>query len=85
LVYPQLSSKGLDVIGYYVQNSDGRRAFQAREDALTHAHKLSREGAAAAALRAGATQPQVTIEEVIDGLDTYRIRAKAIGNPRLAG
>ena len=54
----------------------------------THRHTscarcLSRERALGAALRSGADNPQVTVEELTDGLDTYRVRAKAVGNPRL--
>jgi hypothetical protein len=83
LVYPRLSAEGLDVVGYYVQTSDERREFEAGGDALAHARALSQERALGAALRSGAENPQVTVEEVADGLDTYRIRAQAVGNPRL--
>ena len=41
------------------------------------------ERALGAALRSGADNPQVTVIEETDGLDTFRIRAKAVGNPRL--
>jgi N-methylhydantoinase A/oxoprolinase/acetone carboxylase beta subunit len=84
LIYPQLSRSGLEVFGYYVQASDGRHEFEELDDALAHARALSQERALGAALRSGADNPQVTVEELTDGLDTYRIRAKAIGNPRLA-
>jgi hypothetical protein len=83
LVYPRLSSSGLEVIGYYVQTGEGRSQFEEAEAALAHARTLSHEHTLGAALRAGADNPQVVIEEVADGLDTYRIRAKAMGNPRL--
>jgi N-methylhydantoinase A/oxoprolinase/acetone carboxylase beta subunit len=119
LIYPMLSSSGLEVLGYYVQTSDhgdwrtsrggqqtgrgdrrtgrgdrrtgrgdrrtGRLEFEELEDALTHARALSKERALGAALRSGADNPQVVVEQLTDGLDTYRIRAKAMGNPRLAG
>jgi N-methylhydantoinase A/oxoprolinase/acetone carboxylase beta subunit len=84
LVYPHLSSSGLEVLAYYVQASDERLEFQALDEALIHARKLSQERALGAAIRSGADNPQVTITEITDGLDTWRIRAKAIGNPRLA-
>jgi N-methylhydantoinase A/oxoprolinase/acetone carboxylase beta subunit len=84
LVYPQLSRSGLEVMGYYVQASDGRAEFEELGDALAHAHALSQERALGGALRSGADNPQVTVEERTDGLDAYRIRARAIGNPRLA-
>jgi hypothetical protein len=64
---------------------DERLEYEELGDALNHARKLSRERALGAAIRAGADDPQVSIEEMTDGLDTFRIRAKAIGNPRLTG
>jgi N-methylhydantoinase A/oxoprolinase/acetone carboxylase beta subunit len=98
LVYPMLSSSGLEVLGYYVQTSDhgdwrtsrgdrqtGRLEFEELEDALACARALSEERALGAALRSGADNPQVVVEQLTDGLDTYRIRAKAMGNPRLTG
>jgi hypothetical protein len=84
LIYPKLSREGLEVLGYYVQAHDERREFEELHDALHHARALSRERALGAALRSGADNPQVTVEESTDGLDTFRVRAKAIGNPRLA-
>jgi N-methylhydantoinase A/oxoprolinase/acetone carboxylase beta subunit len=83
LVYPRLSGEGLDVVAYYVQASNDRQEFEEVEFALAYARSLGRERALGAALRSGADNPQVTVEEIVDGLDTYRIRAKAVGNPRL--
>jgi N-methylhydantoinase A/oxoprolinase/acetone carboxylase beta subunit len=83
LVYPTLSKSGLEVFGYFVQASDERTEFEELSDALVFARDLSRERALGAAVRSGADKPQVTVEELTDGLDTYRIRAKAIGAPRL--
>jgi N-methylhydantoinase A/oxoprolinase/acetone carboxylase beta subunit len=90
LVYPQLSKSGLEVFGYYVAvpgadptTGDWRREFEELSDALAYAHALSQERALGAAIRSGADNPHVTVEELTDGLDTYRIRAKAVGNPRL--
>jgi N-methylhydantoinase A/oxoprolinase/acetone carboxylase beta subunit len=84
LVYPLLSKEGLEVFGYYVQASDERYQFEELSRALAYARDLSEERALSAAVRSGADSPQVTVQERTDGLDTYRIRAKAIGNPRLA-
>jgi len=83
LVYPRLSGSGLEVMGYYVQTSEGRQQFEEVEQAVAHARDLSRERALGAALRSGADNPRVILEQVTDGLDTSRIRAKAFGNPRL--
>lgn len=84
LAYPHLSPSGLDVIGYYVQARDKREEYEDLEEALACARHLSQERAMSAALRSGAENPQVIVEETSDGLDTYRIRAQAVGNPRLA-
>jgi len=83
LIYPKLSRTGLEVFGYYVQASDERIEFEELGEALAHARALSQERALGAAIRSGADNPQVTVKETTDGLDTYRIRAKAMGNPRL--
>ncbi len=84
LVYPRLSRSGLEVLGFYVQANDGRFEFEELDEALAHARSLGQQRALGAALRSGADNPEVTITELTDGLDTVRIRAKAIGNPRLA-
>ncbi len=84
LVYPHLSASGLDVIGYYVQARDNRDEYEELDEALALARQLSQERALSAALRSGADNPQVLVEELSDGLDTYRIRAQAVGNPRLS-
>ncbi len=83
LVYPQLSSSGLDVIGYHVQATDERRDFEEPDEALAYARELARERALGGAVRSGADNPEVVVETVSDGLDTYRVRAKAMGSPRL--
>jgi N-methylhydantoinase A/oxoprolinase/acetone carboxylase beta subunit len=83
LVYPRLDSSGLEVVGYYVQASDERHEFEAAAEALAHARRLAEERALGAAIRSGADNPQVMVETSADGLDTYRVRAKAVGNPRL--
>lgn len=84
LVFPRLSESGLDVIGYIVQARDERQEYEDLDEALSFARQVSQERALSAALRSGADNPQVVVEESNDGLDTYRIRAQALGNPRLA-
>ena len=64
--------------------TDGRLEFEELNQALDHARILAQERALGAAIRSGADNPQVMLEQAVDGLDTYRIRAKAVGNPRLA-
>ena len=90
LIYPKVSRAGLEVLGYYVTVPSAeptarheRHEFEELSEALAYARRLGRERALGAALRSGADNPEVTVEELTDGLDTYRIRAKAIGNPRL--
>ena len=84
LIYPRLTKEGLEVIGYYVQTRDELEEYEVLGEALDRARGLSQERAMAAAVQAGADSPQVVMEEVLDGLDTYRIRAKVMGNPRLS-
>jgi N-methylhydantoinase A/oxoprolinase/acetone carboxylase beta subunit len=83
IVYPRVSNNGLEVTGYYVQTKDERQVFEDASDALAHARALSHERALGAALRSGADHPRVIMKEKTDGLDTYRIQARALGNPRL--
>ena len=86
LVYPRLDQSGLEVMGYYVQTSEDRKDFDEEEldDCLRYAKDLAHERALAAAVRSGADNPEVVVEMETEGLDTYRIRARAMGNPRLA-
>jgi N-methylhydantoinase A/oxoprolinase/acetone carboxylase beta subunit len=84
LVFPHLSPSGLDIISYYVQAREKREEFAELVDALAEARRLSTERAMNEALRSGADNPRVIVEELSEGLDTYRIRAQALGNPRLA-
>ncbi|HSM57133.1 MAG TPA: hydantoinase/oxoprolinase family protein [Candidatus Sulfomarinibacteraceae bacterium] len=83
LVYPRMSGEGLDVVGYYVQASDNRHEFETEVAALRCARELCRERALQNALRSGADNPQVLLEETPNGLDSYRVRARAVGSPRL--
>ena len=91
LIYPKVSRDGLEVFGYYVAVPSAeptaveeRPEFEELGDALAYARRLAQERALGAALHSGADNPEVTVTELSDGLDTYRIRARAIGNPRLA-
>ncbi len=85
LVYPKLDKTGLDVLGYFLQSSGERLEIEELQDALKAAREICQEVALNAALRSGADQPQVVMNETSDGIDTYRIRAQAIGKPRLSG
>jgi N-methylhydantoinase A/oxoprolinase/acetone carboxylase beta subunit len=84
LVCPELDAAGMEVLGYYTQSGDGRESFEELAPALEHARGLAHERALGGALRSGADNPQVVVSETTDGLDTYRVRARAMGKPRLA-
>jgi N-methylhydantoinase A/oxoprolinase/acetone carboxylase beta subunit len=83
LVYPKLSKAGLDVIAYYVQSTNGRKEYEDLNDAMAALREQVRENALQAAVDSGADNPQVMLVEISDGIDTYRVRARATGNPRL--
>jgi len=83
LVYPHLSAEGFEVLGYYVQAGEGRYPYETLEAALAQARALTREQSLAEAGRAGALNPQVSVRQVENGLDSFRIQARAVGTPRL--
>lgn len=83
LIYPHLSAGNVHVIGYYVQTREDREEFEELEDAITHTKVRASERAKSAALRSGADNPQVIIEVIQDGIDSFRVKAKAVGKPRL--
>ena len=80
-VYPK--SRGMHVVGHYVQISGQRKSFPDVDQALRYARKISEENALAAAGAAGAMDPHIEIEQLPDGAESYRVRARAIGNPKL--
>lgn len=85
LIYPHLSAGNVDVIGYYLQARSSREEIEELEDALQRAQRIAEENALSAALRSGADSPQVVTEVIQDGMDSYRIKARAVGKPRLEG
>ena len=85
LIYPHLSVGNVDVIGYFLQARENREEFEELEDALAKAKKVAEENARSAALRSGADNPEVIVEVIQDGLDSYRVKARAVGKPRLEG
>jgi hypothetical protein len=84
LVYPRVSKEGFEVLGYYVQSGNGRQVFADREGALARARTVGSRRALSAAVQSGAHNPEVRIEERTDGLDSYRVQARALGSPRLS-
>ena len=83
LVCPRLTDDGLDVLGYAVRTVEDNRMFDDLPEALSFARTLCRERVLGAAMRSGADTPKVIVGEREDGMDTYRIVAKAVVNPRL--
>ncbi len=83
LIYPHLDAGNVDVLSYYVQSREGREEYEELEEALGTAREIAGDRAKSAALRSGADNPQVLIEVIQDGMDSYRVLAKAVGKPRL--
>ncbi|MFO7943731.1 MAG: hydantoinase/oxoprolinase family protein [Anaerolineales bacterium] len=83
LIYPHLSGDKVDVTGYYVQSREERSEYGDLESALKNAKQQGEEKARSAALRSGADNPQVVVDVLQEGMDTYRVTAKAVGKPRL--
>lgn len=83
LVYPVFSGEGLDVIAYRVQGKTDSEQIEELEQALERAREVAAERALSAAIRSGADQPEVSIIVENDGIDSYRVRSRAMGNPRL--
>lgn len=83
LVYPIFSGAGLDVIGYRVQSKTESDEIEDLEDALTLAREIASGRSLSAAIRSGADQPEVDVSIESDGIDSFRVRGRAVGNPRL--
>lgn len=85
LLYPRLSEGNLDVISYYLQARESREEIEELEQALAKARQIAEGNARSAALRSGAANPEVVVEIIQDGMDSYRVKARAVGKPRLGG
>ncbi|MBS3757018.1 MAG: hydantoinase/oxoprolinase family protein, partial [Desulfobacterales bacterium] len=72
-----------DSHAYVVQIGEERTSFTEYEEAVAHARKKVRKMATRSAESAGAKEPQVKIRVKTEG-DLERIRARAVGNPRLS-
>jgi N-methylhydantoinase A/oxoprolinase/acetone carboxylase beta subunit len=83
LVYPIFSGEGLDVIAYRVQSKTESEQVEDLEEALSLAREIATERSLSAAIRSGADQPEVSLSVENDGIDSYRVRGRAMGNPRL--
>lgn len=75
--------RGMNIVGFYVQIGEERQRFNRVEPAIEYAERKLESIAREAALQAGAKDMLVEIEHLGEGAESYRIRATAIGTPRL--
>jgi N-methylhydantoinase A/oxoprolinase/acetone carboxylase beta subunit len=81
-IFPQM--RGMYIAGYYVHSGGQLKRFSKLEPALEYAREITGKKALERAQVSGATDPYVEFEQLPDGAESYRIRAKAVGNPSLA-
>lgn len=81
IIYAKI--RDLNPIGYIAQVGEKHASFQRLEPALEFAREEAKRQAEVQALRAGAFSPHTRVEDVPNGVDSYRIRARSVGNPRL--
>lgn len=75
--------RGMNIVGFYVQTGDVRKRFTRIEPALAYAEEKLDTVARSEALESGAKDVVVEIEKIDEGAESYRMRATAIGTPRL--
>lgn len=80
-IFPHL--RDLHVTGFYVQAGGRRQRFSKIENALEHARQVTGDMAAEQARQAGAQDLHIEYEQIPDGAESYRLRARAIGTPSL--
>jgi N-methylhydantoinase A/oxoprolinase/acetone carboxylase beta subunit len=80
-IIPQ--TRGMHIVGYFVQSGAERKRFSKLDPALKYAQTIAGEKALARASAAGALDPGLEFEQLPDGAETYRIRVRAVGSPRL--
>ncbi len=80
-IYPHM--RGMHIAGFFVQSGTERQRFPKLEQALEFAKEITGEKAIFRAMESGTVDPQLDYEQLPDGAENYRIRAKAVGNPSL--
>ena len=80
-IIPQ--TRGLHIVGYYVQSGGERTRFSKLDPAIEYAQKITGKKALARARISGAKDPLLEFEQLPDGAESYRIRARVVGSPRL--
>lgn len=78
-------TRNMRPVGYLVQSGKEQKRFPLLEEALTYAKEITGEKALKEARKIGVVDPHVAYDQLPDGADSYRIRAQAIGNPKLGG
>ncbi len=80
-VIPQ--SRNLRTVGYYVQSGRERKRFRTLQEALVYAENITRNLAISQAEKIGLRDPQIKLDRLPDGAESYRIRAAVTGRPDL--
>lgn len=80
-VIPQ--SRNLRTVGYYVQSGTERKRFRTLHEALAFADKTTRESALAQAEKIGLQDPEIQLDHLPDGAESYRVRTFVTGRPGL--
>lgn len=83
IIYARL--RDLNPVGYIAQVGETHTAFPRLEPAMEFARAEAKRQAEAEAVRSGAVLPHTRVEDVPNGVDSFRVRARAVGNPRLGG
>ena len=66
-----------------LEREEAEERLASVEAAIARARTEGSARALKAAQEAGAHEPEVIVEEIAEGIDTYRIRVRAVGTPRL--
>ncbi len=77
--------KDMHVRGYTVQAGVGVNGgvYRQLDEAMSRARALTEQLATEEALASGAVAPEVTFSEMQSGQDSFRVRARVVGRPRL--
>lgn len=77
-IIPQ--SRNLRTVGYYVQSGADRKRFRTLQEALDFAEETTRQQALKQAEAVGINNPDIEVQRLPDGAESYRIRARAAGS-----
>lgn len=80
-ILPQL--RNLQLAGYFAQVGGERSRFATLDAAITAARQSLTEQAKAEIRQAGVDEPTLDFERLPDGAESYRLRVRAVGNPKL--